>query len=877
MQQQLPHKPSYISDADWQHILERDKRACARCEKCARNGRAPCSIDLDVDHRQPVELGGDDSFANARLYCRGPNRGRAVEPWTKWAEKNFWDSKMSMRKLREIQQLAGPDAIDEVMKNPTIDQHRFRRQLLGSITLLPGATGIGKTILTQAILHKINAMIGQGYPRIRHVLWLCTDTTLRDLAALEIENEAYEHRIVGSKPRVDRVMKGFSDLVRGPQGADVMVATSQTLWKVEKAKGIDGLRRSDREIRGALEPFDTIIFDEGDWAAGEVRYIATLANHALQFAPSASPLIDETMADDVAKVLEFRKRFVLISPEAVADYKRARELDACLKGLEHIDACLKGLQPPIVGADHSGWQGWDAGNRKDGENKITNDHALFRGLILEAVKEADQFETRMKDVLCDMGRPDDWWSPHIMVRMDSIGDVKAMMPQLNIQLGQFRDSGKLLNEGWQASMIFANHDRLVDWTERDLSATDSAGEFVHPFMRSKNNDGRADHKCKRILIMCNIGLRGINNWPIQTIVDCTSTISQIEMIQFCFGRAIRWSKLRADWIHHPKLDQFTQMSLSVAPRDNVGEKVNVINAAKNFIENMQELITNSGLLTWQDLFDGAKTSDAQIETDPSNRPLARHEKYRLQADLAADLEEHGWLDLDRAGAMIEKKYWDRADRVRERMFEYAKRLIDDPRFRAEELGAVRTFKTYAATPVCVIDRLHPQENYNIDTLIRWIRSDPFYKSIGESAIVRLKEGDVVTIQIVSRQLRDVQTDNYRATERTHTLYGKEPKGVIIEVADELAKELYESGQANKGDHDGPIRIAVISATKKLFGIEVADVGGPLDHAPYHIAILGKYRRDIQSMAYASLVRHGDLGEAIRGLAEYGRDDKAAAA
>jgi len=79
-------------------------------------------------------------------------------------------------------------------------------------------------------------------------------------------------------------------------------------------------------------------------------------------------------------------------------------------------------------------------------------------------------------------------------------------------------------------------------------------------------------------------------------------------------------------------------------------------------------------------------------------------------------------------------------------------------------------------------------------------------------------------------------------------------GVLDDLANELASDLYKANQAP--EDTGMVPRAIRKATKILFDIDTAENGGPMDQPAYHIAILGKYRRTIQAMARAMLIKDG---------------------
>ena len=69
------------------------------------------------------------------------------------------------------------------------------------------------------------------------------------------------------------------------------MSCAQTLWKV----GEDDPRRNGDELREALQHFDTIVFDEVDFASEQVQHIVDHATNALKFSLTASPPIMNTI------------------------------------------------------------------------------------------------------------------------------------------------------------------------------------------------------------------------------------------------------------------------------------------------------------------------------------------------------------------------------------------------------------------------------------------------------------------------------------------------------------------------------------------------------------------------------------------------------
>ena len=231
-------------------------------------------------------------------------------------------------------------------------------------------------------------------------------------------------------------------------GAAVTISAPHSLWKIE---GDPNRLHSDDDKRRVLQQYDTLVFDECDWGNEQLRHISLIATHALQFSMTASPLTGDIADEELAE--KFLKRFVIISKEAIADYKRCR-----------FRSCLK-LFAPAIAAEHSGYEYLSSGSPNESANQSPPDHALFQSAIIQAVIEADQRETHMKEVA-----PEDYYSPHIMTRMGSIAEIKAMMSQLEPVLKKLYSAGVITNIGWLPTPIYQGHERNVEPNERDLSA-----------------------------------------------------------------------------------------------------------------------------------------------------------------------------------------------------------------------------------------------------------------------------------------------------------------------------------------------------------------------------------------------------------------------
>jgi hypothetical protein len=627
--QVLPGKPDWLAEDEHNYILERDRRQCVFHGRCPRAGAAAyCDEALEFDHAQPRALGGDDTFGNVRLLCASYNRSRPLEPMQKWAQRNYFDGAVRPGALRNIQRIAGWDAI-EAIEPAIVERQDLRRTLLAGTSYLPGATGTGKLILAISVLFKLNQIIGEGRPRARNVLWLTNDTVLRDAGAQELENDAFAHGFASRQATV-QAARGYRDIAAGPNGADIKIAAAQSLWRVEDAGKDAGLRRAADEIRRALQAYDTVVFDECDFGNKQVRWIASLATNALRLSLSASPPLTD-IDGDKKKAQEFLKRFVLIAPDAIADYVRARDLDNCLKFIDPAEV--------QVAAAHDAHQVRSVGEIEGRQEKLSRDHVLHLSAIIETVVEMDRLESEMKEA-----EPERWFSPHGVVHMRSVAEVVQMCAGLNKALEDLDRIGKLKNKGWRAAMVFEGADKPkfdLPPEERDLFGR-RAGRLIHPFLLALGNSGQASEKSKRLLVQCQIGSRGINNWPISFTVDCTGDEAPATLIQLVWGRPMRWPRHLAGWINPANRNaRFATVRVRIPQGEQQADKIAAVRQAADFIMNMAAIIGEAGFLTWRDLLEGKRPDSANVVIDPSNRPLTQTEKYAVQRALAEATEANG--------------------------------------------------------------------------------------------------------------------------------------------------------------------------------------------------------------------------------------------
>lgn len=844
--QDIPDKPAFIlSDAEYHAVLEHYGHKCVLLGSTCMQ---PCDRRLSFDHKQSQKEGGDDSFANLRPYCQNENsrRGAGFDP--KWEEPNFWDGPTSPSKLRFVQGVPFWDELENLGRAslPIPIQH-LRRALLPAITLLPGVTGMGKMLTALSVLCRFNQLIGLHYPRVKNALLLTTDTTLRDTALQEIERDGIRVGFFSANPPSVAVATSYNQLRLGPQGHAITVATVQTLWDVKTPTGMQ--RRSDDEKRLAMWEFDTIIFDECDWANDQLKKLADIATHALKFALTASP---------VGTSGTFAKRFALISKSSVGGYDVANGYDHCLKHLS---------DRPITAAPHDQFEEQVKGECFTKDGVMGANHVLFRSAILEQVRDIDRMETDMR-----RERPDDYYSPHIMVRMDDIKSIKAMHEDLQGCLARMRAEGKLANEGWEVTAVFQGCEnwRKLPRNERDLSAM-NGDRFLHPFMAAKNNDGRCTKQSKRILLMCAIGVRGINNWTINTTINCSTLWGIVDLLQWDLGRPLRWPKDRADWVDQKSLRRFCEVRNVIPRRPDAEQYCGAWKGARDFLLGMGEMVPAMGFSTWADLVNGVEPNIEQISIPPTTRALEPSEKIKIQTIVAGLVDGSSDVEPSTVIDWVNSTFPSEPENVRVRMGNYGTELLTNKKFRQEEMTSEPTLKANREAGLAVMAKLVPQDSFHPDALLEWAKSDDkFNARISELTDILSDPSHSAhhwAREAVGERLRQRQAENYRPLDRRYRLYNsRKPEdddllGVMTDVENELSQNLYKAG-VTLGSR-GLVPAMVRASAKELYAVDSAEEGGALDNPAYHLAILLQHRRALQKMAFGKLVQGGHLGEPMQ--------------
>ena len=539
--------------------------------------------------------------------------------------------------------------------------------------------------------------------------------------------------------------------------------------------------------------------------------------------------------------------FVLISDNAVADHQRAVEYDGCLKrfGEVHNECSSEEYLAFCRGV------GLEVGGQ-------VNEHASFLATILFACRRLDNLEVKMRQV-----RPEDWYSPHLICRFSRIEEITTMVPPLRDKLRQLYATGYLINAGWDPSWIFAGHTSrkglpLDSPTERDLSNE-------HPFMLAKSNDGRATKQSKRILLMCDIGKRGLNNWPILGVCNFVENSSETDDIQFDFGRSCRWPPNRVGWHRDKDLGPFLTTMHFMPPVLYEARQAKLKQALQK-ITGLRAVVQAKNMPTWESMLNGQTPQATEAQFSPP-APLSSEEKITLANMLGRKLREtQGEMptedDIDAIvcslGGIQQGDDGELPPKLR-----LAQTFVDNL-LKPEGKKVVRNIigsdvrEKFDREPIIVVRELKPKmlDQYTIGELELFINNDQQYADDTiKERIERLHAGDKITRMDVAKELRRIQTLTYHEPPKFWSLWDDET-GVIPEVSTELKTHLVKIG-AMDPTYKG-MRQVVAGACKTLFGIKDASNDREMDQHAYHIAIRERYRADVKALARSRLIRDGVL-------------------
>ncbi len=811
--------PAGMSETVYRSILNRNDPHNPPCERFA-SGECQCvcqpesedgSRKLNFSHRHADSLGGYADTDNIFLECEIENKKRGAAPDLRFNMPSPFDESFDYSKLR-CSQTRVIDEVDSV--RPLWTQHRDKLREL--CLLIVATTGAGKGIAIVSALHRISEIVlrdaSSGYRRRpTNVIWFAPERSLATALMNELKTEPVKYKMRETELQTYDAGEGSFNLNRALPRPGIVFACPQFFWKV------DNRTRSDADVAQILSHYDTIIWDECDFAEEQLARLCTLAPHALKFGLTATPINGSG---------QFLRRFV-VGP--VIDYETVHDQDHCLKIFERGDD--DGISPNII-LSSTGHHREARGNDETDRDGCSNDNESLRGniaTIRRSILDADEIETRMRSV-----DKKGYYSPHIIIRAGSV----AQAEDLFLQVFNMLPNMQLMNEGWGVCLM---HGRLKDYpygngarmkvpeNEKRLGNTQK-----HPWFLAKHNGGKSTKQSKRVLIVVDMGIRGLNNWPCLSAVDLTNTTSMVELIQFLMtGRIGRWLDTKKKWLVEKKYKEFVSARIYLQ-KDSDQEKVNAIEKALSFQLDMVELIGSSNIRTWQSLVYEDVVSDAVIDITPPDNPFSGDDKLQIDVllnaycennDCESDSIDEGSMEiiLDNLPPVMSGLRLERAKK-------YINEIAHDPIKREER----KHYREEIPNPLPVVIYESPKEpgQYTINELSEWGSVHYNHES---SVLQKCMEQNNILMDIIAKSKNRDDKRLYVAPVATTPLQGK--GGLIPRIAGQYANDWIRRGVIKEEDRF-TVNKAINVACKQVFGLDDATNESRLNTPEFQHKLLG---------------------------------------
>ena len=769
----------------------------------------------------------------------------------KWEERFYFDDYISFNGLRIVQRECGPENV-RLYGDLFIGEARLR--LLNTVSLFPLVCGAGKTILMVSVLLAINEQvklkIGNG-PRAGKVLWMVKEKLLGVMLKHELETEIVKYGLHHRKPDVV-IYDETGDVDYGPLHHDIVIMCPNALWET-KAKS----NRSAENVMGVLAKWDVIIWDECDFADEQVKRLAALAPHALKFGLTASP-ID---ADG-----ELLRHFAVAS---YATYSRVFDDDHCLKKLlPWKDASDKAYIREIAYDDYARF---DSAKIVQMKGKHLDNQSLPGSIaaIRAAILDCHALEQAMRREW-----PDNWYSPHIFVKCSQKKECEHLCAHTNEQLALLNLSG----EGWRAAQIWDGF-KTDKREETHLFHKDS--NVIHPFMRATlipELRGRCDSRSARLLFGVDMAVRGMNCWPLLFLVDIERGESVNVQVQFK-GRDGRWPKFLSHLVTHKLFEHF---GTGRYYRPDSGGSVGAMQAAYDFIFNMEDRIGEAQLLDWNDVLNG-ESINSQWKVPGFTTPFSMTDQMQVDTQLGEIIEagaEPTEKDIDNIVASLPGYNDPEGNRINN-IKEHIDNVLDPGPDGKDYRDSIRHPKFSVIKPI-FLEEPKPIDQYTIAELKSFIEQHPKWAQFCDDIVKELETSSTLK-KMVAADLLERNKILFRQVSKVAQLHEANGRpGIITSMSNKWAYEFYKRGILEKNKKNGgEIRRAVNTAVAMICrapGKNPTRNDGPIDRPSYHHALgMPNTQHTIKKLVCSILRNNGIMSKAAALYAAYDQKEQTNAA
>jgi HNH endonuclease/Type III restriction enzyme, res subunit len=511
-------RPACLDSATWRRFVDAQPPVCV--------DPGPHGGDLTVDHIVPRARGGPHDLSNLQWLCRACNTRKAVAEDPRWRDPTWFDRPLHRTALR-----GGQDKLRETMLEHAKVFGRPISQNSGLLWLVCWITGSGKTIGMAIAALVLNAIIrleaGRTAPRVRRMLVITKELSIRRQIARELHRDLVRFGIVDGAPRVKEIEGRDDFTLRNLETADIWVVCMQTIWE----RGRQGF--TEAEIVERLNAFEIIHLDEPHWAfPHEFQRVVTLAYRAIVLGWTATPI------DIHGRLLTGG---LLLSQYT---YEEANERDGSVKYIPELSEL-------VTEVDIEEYERYRAGVRGTGHAVAQEpDYDLNWRPVTTIASEVVHRLAALDRVLPGGGpaphRPpgvetDVIYPAHAIIRVMSIQIALRLERWLN---ELFRNNPQRFDpkKGWRAKAV---HSGTLLYGEDEAEPIRIPAEALtpdHPWFEYKRSEGKTIGA--RILIVVGMGILGVSNPPCCVIGLATSVGSTTQHPQFDLGRPIRAMVIR---------------------------------------------------------------------------------------------------------------------------------------------------------------------------------------------------------------------------------------------------------------------------------------------------------------------------------------------
>jgi hypothetical protein len=766
----------------------------------------------------------------------------------RYEKHGYFDNNFDLTNLRMTQQVVG---VGTVQAHGDIFVGALRQELLNGVSLFALTCGAGKTILMMAALFAICHEISKRMkcaPRPKTVLWFSSLRELCSQLKAEIPREVTQFGLCEVRPDV-RQCDESGDLDVQPGIHVITFSCPHTLWETKDQV------RSDEKIIEILSWYDVIIWDECDFAVDQIERLIRLAPHALKFGLTAANI------DADGDVL---KRFFVLA--SIASHRTVFEFDHCLCPLLSWDeAKARGYIQPI---DHNGYTRWEAAIEVAGQGQHGERHSLPGAMatIRKAIEDADQLDRQNRQAW-----PDDWYHRQIGVFCTTRNEAIDLCEQTNEYL---RNAGYSHLDGWRAVALVSVDKRIaarrgykIPLEETQLYHKNPA--LMHPFLKPSSLDGRCDRTCARIVFLVDIGVRGLNHWPWNFIVDLKRSGSVSEQVQ-TLGRLSRPGRLQRKWQDIVRYEHFChpRWYFPQAGLDQIG----AIKGAWDFVVDMDSRMQAANMFTWRDIAEGKTRSNIGTEQNLA-APFTLMDRLQIDRalnDLHANSLPPSEYDIRRIIAELPGQHSAERD---EHAREHIENVLTKPEYKRQLIN-LKIKKEHMIRPIAMEQPKKPSD-YTFEELAAYILHDDETEEVVKQADVEKLKTDISFRDFVARRKRKDDKRLFRQVPKMRQLQKEGGQaGILSDITNDLMGEMQKIQLVNGYSPDvyGNLSAAINNATCMLTGVELGEKctanNGVLDLPSYHYQfIVPSTVRRIKDLAIALMIHKGD----IPSLTEFYRD------